>query len=161
MEKFANMEKEKKINIKEADSDNEIKRIWEIRNHPELRKVSINQKEINLIDHIKWFEEKYLKNKKNKCFVLNADNQTMGYCRLDLNDNNEYMVSIALDPTLQGRGLGTKLLQEAIKLLNTDKTILAEVKTGNKPSLKLFQKNNFEIYDKNKDYIHFRYTTKK
>ncbi|MCD4761441.1 GNAT family N-acetyltransferase [bacterium] len=145
MDSLNNKYKIKPIN-KEAS-----KRIWEIRNHPLMRKVSNNSKIIPFNQHSQWFKKKYFSNNLNKCYILIKRNKTeaIGYCRFDFNANhNAYQISIALDPDYHGKKLGNKLLSESIKQLSPKKNILAEIKKSNIVSLKLFQKNNFQIYKK-------------
>ncbi len=120
----------------------DTERIWEIRNHPLSRKESLNTEKIPLADHISWFSAKYLANSKDNCYVLEVGNKTVGYCRLDF-QNDKYIVSIAIDPDHHGKGLGTFLLGESLRQLSPGKTILATVKKDNPASLRIFEKNGF------------------
>lgn len=140
-----------KSNIRLATND-DITRIWEIRNNPLIRNQSIDKREIDLESHKLWFEETYINNEKNKCFVAEIEKDIVGYCRFD--DNEDHIrVSIAIHPDHQGKGLGNELLNTSLKFLHTPKKIKAEVKIDNIPSLKLFEKNNFFI--KNQDRENF------
>jgi len=134
------------------------KRIWEIKNHRLNRKYSYNRGDIEFSEHVKWFKNKYFDNKKNVCFVLNIkDAGIVGYCRFDL-DNNIYLVSIALDPDYQSRGLGHRLLSNSLnKIIIDNKNIIAKTKLDNIPSIKLFKKNNFKIYKKDKNNCYLKY----
>lgn len=124
---------------------NDSRRIWEIRNHPLARQNSGSPEEIPFEKHDHWFENKYFKDSNNICFVLEKEKNVIGYCRFDVDENDRYIVSIALDHDWQGKGLGQILLSESLKKLGEDKEILATVKKGNPSSLKLFQKNNFQL----------------
>lgn len=153
------------------------KRVWQIRNHPLIRKYSNNPESIVLEKHQQWFEDKYFKGQPNYCFVLESrqameQGKTIGYCRFDLTpsnnfserkiaakqhltgvnkQNNAYVISIALDVDFQGRGLGSFLLSASLKKVKSDKSVLAEVKKDNMPGLKLFKKNNFEIISQDQE----------
>lgn len=142
--------------VKRKDS----KRIWGIRNSPLVRQNSNNSKEIFFVDHNKWFKEKYFSKKNNYCFILEDENRkVIGYCRFDFSENdNAFIISIALDPDYHRKGLGSFLLAEAIKKLLIKKDILAEVKKNNFPSLKLFQKNNFMIYNEDENNYYLKYS---
>ncbi len=131
--------------------------IWRIRNHPLMRRQSGSQEEIPLEKHNLWFENQYFKGRDNYCFVLQKDGLVVGYCRFDSDHNNQHVVSIALDPDYQGKGLGYLLLNGSLKKLRIKTDVLATVRRGNKPSLKLFSRSNFEIYNKDKKNIFFRY----
>ncbi len=123
-------------------SNEDAKRIWEIRNHPASRQESLNQNEIPLNDHLSWFKNKYFENQNNACFILGHREMIVGYCRLD-SENNSYAVSIAIDPDYHGKGLGTILLSESLRQLDTNKVVLATVRKDNPASLRIFEKNGF------------------
>ena len=125
--------------------------IWEIRNHPSVRVISDHPEAIPFENHSIWFKEKYFSGQDNHCFVLaTSDNKVIGYCRLDLDkEKNYYIVSIALAPDFQGKGLGKNLLSESLCNFGDDKIIFAEIHKNNIRSIKLFEKNGFLI--KNED----------
>ncbi|MDE2001830.1 MAG: GNAT family N-acetyltransferase [Patescibacteria group bacterium] len=126
----------------------DAERIWEIRNDPEARRRSNSQEVIPLEKHLPWFNDKYFSESGNRCFVLrdDKDGRAIGYCRFD-KSGHDYAVSIALDSRYQGKGLGNLLLRDGLEGMNgVPGDILAEIQKDNAPSLKIFQKNNFEIY---------------
>ena len=125
------------------------KRIWEIRNHPISRKYSGNSEKIFFARHNLWFKNKYFNGQDNYCFVLKSkDGLVVGYCRLDLdNINNYYIISIAIDPNHHGQGLGHRLMRDTLsQFARWRKGIFAEIKKENLGSIRLFQKNNFKIF---------------
>lgn len=137
--------------------ENDAKAVWEIRNSPESRKRSNNAGEVSLESHMKWFRNKYLFGRDNSCFVMrdNSAGRVVGYCRFDLSEG-AYLVSIALDPSYHGKGLGYFLLSGAIsKFGHPGKVILAEIQKDNAPSMSIFLKNNFRTYkeDNNNFYL--------
>ncbi len=130
------------------------RRIWEIRNQPSARQVSGTKDSFSFESHQAWFQDKYFSNKKYYCLVLTVENQVVGYCRFDIGEtDNDYVISIALDAAFQGRGFGSTLLSDAIKLFSTlekNKTITATVDISNKRSMKLFIKHQFKVFQRNK-----------
>lgn len=148
-------EREKEFKVATAQRL-DSKRVWEIRNHPLVRQTAHSQEEIPFEQHDRWFENKYFKETNNRLFVLKDADKVIGYCRFDFDkEHNSYLVSIALDTEYQGKGLGHKLLSQALQQLDVPQEILAEVRKGNEISVKLFEKNNFQIYkeDKNTFYL--------
>ncbi|NUM25121.1 MAG: GNAT family N-acetyltransferase [Candidatus Buchananbacteria bacterium] len=138
----------------QADS----RRVWEIRNHPQVREVSGNPQAFSFESHNAWFENKYFSAGDNRCYVLEVAEVVSGYCRLDFDQQKKwYVISIALDPELQGRGLGNYLLQEVIKNFDRQVKIFAEIKKTNAPSLKLFEKNGFKIFDEDENNFYLNY----
>jgi len=130
--------------IKQDDSQ----RIWEIRNHPMVRENSNGSEIIDFEKHDAWFQKKYFSGSDNHCYILEKKaGYIIGYCRYDYNSQYKaYLISIALDPEYHGKGFGKYLLSESLKQFNKG-DIVAEIKKENMPSVKLFQKNDFNIYD--------------
>ena len=150
------MEQEQNNYIIRPIKKNDSKRIWQIRNHPLAREHSNNPEPISFKNHQKWFEKKYFSKEKNFCFVLERQSKAIGYCRFDLGkESNFYIISLALDVNEQGRGLGNFLLSYSLKKIKISQPILAEVRIGNMPGLKVFQKNNFKVLrqDQEKYYL--------
>lgn len=134
------------------------RRIWGIRNHPEVRRNSGNSKVIPFANHLKWFETKYFKEPGNFCFVLEEKNRVIGYCRFDFKKEDDfYEISIALDPEYHGRGLGHRLLSEALILFPSGEKIMAEIKKSNFPSQKLFEKNKFVLNSEDDENYYYMY----
>lgn len=138
------------------------RRIWEIRNHPDVRAYTNNPEEFDFASHVQWFEKKYFSGELNECFVLETANnaRVIGYCRYDWEpEESYYIISIALDPDHHGHGLGHLLLSESLRQFNSKGKIRqpegvalkkegrlmiwAEIKRDNVRSIKLFGKNNF------------------
>lgn len=135
--------------------------IWQIRNHPVVRRYSNNQKEFFFKQHNVWFENKYFNSKENYCFVLeNNKGKVIGYCRYDLDDNDNYITSITIHPDYHGRGLGNILLRDTIKeLKQANRTIFASILKINIASVKLFQKNHFIIYKEDEKNYYYKYVS--
>jgi len=153
------MNKNNRGNIRRVRKE-DSKRIWEIRNSPIVRQNSNNPQKISLANHNKWFEEKYFSGKNNHCFILEDKNKRLiGYGRFDFSENdNAFIISIAIEPGCHGKGLGSYLLAESIKKFQIKRDVLAEVKKNNLPSLKLFQKNNFSICNEDENNYYLRYS---
>jgi ribosomal protein S18 acetylase RimI-like enzyme len=151
----------KKFGIKNKDKvkigkifPEDVKKIWEIRNHLKNRSNFNNSNFIPFEDHKKWLEKKYFQNKKNICYALRKKEAMVGYCRFDWNaDRESYIISIAMDPENQSRGLGNKLLSGSLGRIKG--TVLAKVKKENQASIKLFEKNNFKKNKETKDNLEY------
>ncbi len=139
--------------VKRGDS----KRIWEIRSHPASQKYS-HTFNTPFEQHNLWFEKKYFLDSENYCYVLENEKSIIGYCRFDINTkNNNYFVSIAVDPDYHNKGLGHKLLSESLKEIITEKDIVAEVPKINISSIKLFKKNNFKECMEDEENYYLKY----
>ncbi|MDP2586987.1 MAG: GNAT family N-acetyltransferase [Candidatus Komeilibacteria bacterium] len=133
------------------------KRVWEIRNNFLTRQNSNEQSVIPFENHQPWFIKKYFSYKDNKLVIIETNGQVAGYLRFDSEEGKGYVVSIALDPVWQGKGLGSVLLTDGLRLIKTDQLIMAQVKKFNPASLKLFQKCGFQIVreDENSHYLSY------
>ncbi|MFA4941241.1 MAG: GNAT family N-acetyltransferase [Patescibacteria group bacterium] len=142
---------------KEEDS----KRVWEIRNQPISRKYSNNSEKIPFEKHMLWFSKKYFSERCNYCFVLeNKEGVVIGYCRLDFNnDLGNYIISIALDADFQGKGFGNYFLYEVLRKFSESREIFAEIQKNNIASIKLFKKNNFEIYKEDEENYYLKFSS--
>jgi len=148
------MEEYKIRKVEEKD----IERIWEIRNHEMVRKHSGNQEIISWENHQKWFYKRYFENKNNFCYVLKDKKNIAGYCRFDYDkEEKAYVVSIAINPENQSKGLGSQLLSQSLKKLRNKKNIpvLAEIKKDNATSIKLFERNDFKKYKESKNVCYY------
>lgn len=130
------------------------RRVWEIRNTPQSRQVSINQDEVPWEKHEPWFKRKYIEDTANACFVLDYGGETAGYCRFD-SENDSFRVSVALDPAYHGKGFGSLFLIEACAQFGKDKNLVAEIKNGNESSVKIFEKAGFHITREDDMYSYF------
>lgn len=146
---------DKNITIRKANRE-DAKSIWLIRNSPLARRSSPTTKKINFTSHKTWFKNKYFNQYQNYCFVMEKNKTVSGYCRFDFK-NNQHWVSIAIKPGYQGKGLGSVLLNQALKKINKSKEILAEVKFDNESSIKIFLKNKFEIYRQDNKFFYLKH----
>lgn len=125
----------------------DAKDILKIHNNPLSVVYFYNQEKISLSSHLKWFKLQYFSGLNNYCFVLRVSQIVAGYCRFDYREGKR-LISIAVDPEFQSRGLGSLLLRSAIEKLPDKTPLEAEVKLSNPISLKLFLKLGFKVYKK-------------
>ena len=123
----------------------DMRRVWKIRNSPDVRILSFDTKYIPFATHKLWFKER-IDNRNNHCYVLEISRgkqlHIIGYIRY-LFEKKSYIVSIAIDLEFRGKGYGFYLLSKTLSILNTKKTILANIKKGNFVSIRLFSKVGF------------------
>ncbi len=134
---------------------NDAQRLWEIRNEPESRAVAASQETIPMAQHTAWFDSKYFKQNNNFCFVGEIDENVVGYCRFD-SDNDRYLVSIAVASSMHGKGVGTLLLRQSIEQLQTSKPIHAEVRKHNTVSIKMFERVGFKKVSEDDQNIYYQ-----
>ena len=122
--------------------------IWEWRNDPITRKMSVNSEKVSWEEHTSWYE-KVLLDKCRKIYLGVESGIPIGVVRFDKSDNENYVyeVSITISPENRGKGFGKQLLNNGIRRLYKEvrncKFIRAEVKKDNKSSNKLFKSCGF------------------
>ena len=124
--------------------------IYKIRNNPNVRKFSSNQKKISKKEHINWF----FKNKNKYIFIIKYKNKSVGFIRA--NDKNEPYLSWAIESKFRGKNLGSISLKLFLKKTKF-KTCFALIDEGNIPSLVMVIKNNFKFKFKKKKFIQFQF----
>lgn len=143
------------VNVRRAHEEDSL-RIWEIRNHPDIRKVSNNTGKIEFENHDNWFQKKYFYENNNFCFIADYGGEIVGYCRFDhKKEQDVYIVSIAIDPGHHGKRFGGYLLAGAIAQAAITKNIIAQVFKENIISAKLFLRNGFEIYKEDENVVFY------
>lgn len=150
--------KTEKIKIRLVSQDDE-KRIWEIRNNPEVRNVSGDSRIIKLEQHHKWFAKRLKSNAENFLVVVDVSNKTIGYARIDKDVSTDlWRVSIAMEKSIRGRGVGTALLNK-LKGINhgNKRDLLAEVRKENVGSIKFFESNGFTICEEDDKFVRLVY----
>jgi ribosomal-protein-alanine N-acetyltransferase len=79
------------------------------------------------------------------CWVLNLDQQVIGYGVMSVVVDESHILNICVDPKWQGKGLGIKLLRRLLKLARQHgaETAFLEVRIGNKAAIGLYEKLGF------------------
>ena len=85
--------------------------------------------------------------------VIEYQGQVVGFCILQPVLDEANLLLMAIDPTLQGKGLGFQLLDASITMLkNNPIQIFLEVRESNTPAIKLYEKAEFHQIDLRKNY---------
>lgn len=134
----------KKIAIRKADSkDLETSFNWA--NDPEVRSQSYNQNQINLSDHIKWFNNQMI-NPKSYFYILELEGNPVAQIRFQVN-GEEAVLGYLADKSIRSKGLGTNILSAGIEKFIQDfdgpVKIIGFVKASNIPSQRSFEKLPF------------------
>jgi [ribosomal protein S18]-alanine N-acetyltransferase len=98
-------------------------------------------------------------------FVLETDNQIIGYIGFRAIDDQAEMMNFAINPNKQKQGNGSKLLNYSIEYLQNlgVKKISLEVRVSNENAIKLYEKNGFikshtrkNYYEKEDAYVYIK-----
>ncbi|WP_027187359.1 UDP-2,4-diacetamido-2,4,6-trideoxy-beta-L-altropyranose hydrolase [Desulfovibrio cuneatus] len=92
-------------------SETDMNALYTIANNPAVRSLFFSPQQISLMEHKLWFENRLSKREEEPFYLATLkDSQTvLGYVRFDKKNNN-FFVSIALDPRWQKLGLSGHIL---------------------------------------------------
>ncbi len=130
-------------------SGQDARNLWQWRNEPETREASFTTEPIAFDDHVRWLEAKL---RDRNVFILIAvgqDGVEIGYVRLDVHGDAIEM-SLSLDRTHRGRGLGARAIRAATEFAVDTlgiQRVIARVKAGNAASLGAFRSAGFSPSD--------------
>lgn len=85
--------------------------------------------------------------------VIEYQDKVVGFCILQPVVDEANLLLMAIDPSLHGKGLGFKLLEASIDLLNNNPIqIFLEVRESNIAAIALYEKSGFHQIDMRKNY---------
>lgn len=137
----------KKLSFRKAnDSDCRFAYNW--RMHPVARAVSRNQDEFSYDSHCGWFS-KVLENPDMMLYFVLEGERRVGQIRFDTKGEDAVEISVSIDPELYGKGYGTQIVAEGsrffLRTYSSIKTIIAEIKSDNVVSIKVFEKSGYRL----------------
>jgi spore coat polysaccharide biosynthesis predicted glycosyltransferase SpsG/L-amino acid N-acyltransferase YncA len=136
--------------------------VLNLRNQHESIAASRNPSEITMTEHESWFKNRLELTQTQPFWIFRDSKNVIGYVRLDNSSDfkNCFEISISISKDLHNKGIGTKILNQALNKLSINfalKRIIARINLNNTNSIKLFKKagftyltaeNGFEIYEK-------------
>lgn len=122
---------------------------WEIllkwRNEPITRQNSFTQEEILEQDHKIWFSNSLI-NPYKEIYILEDNSIPVGTIRSDKTSHNDYILSWNISFNYRGKGYGTEILKLFLK--NKKGKFIAKIKPENIASIKMVEKNEFSLLEK-------------
>lgn len=111
-----------------------------------------------LFDHDAWSErtwwEEFGQRPKREYVVAQpdptgdarVDTEILGYAGIDVNGTTADVMTIAVSPTAQGRGIGRLLLDELIarSVRRGADALMLEVRADNDPAIRLYERSGFD-----------------
>lgn len=106
-----------------------------LKNHPEIKKQSHDQRIIKFDEHIKWMTDT-LKDPGKSIWIIEKDEEFVGVIRDELVDSI-HLLTYAIMPRFQGYGIGKQALKQRVQML--DKSYMVEIKKNNIASIKMVE----------------------
>ena len=90
----------------------------------------------------------------SECFIYEENEEIVGFIIADIFEDRSEIIDVAVDVMYRNKKIGDKLVKYVVDLSkeNGCESITLEVKVTNKPALKLYKNNNFEIVSIRKKY---------
>ncbi len=130
----------------------DVETLWRWRNDPEVRSVSLDETRIPFESHQRWMNRR-LDDPNTILWVWeDFDGRPVGLVRFELREENpaSALISIIVDQTRRGRGLGAVLIVAACDKLTEGSAIeqiVAQIKPGNAPSERAFRAAGFQLIE--------------
>lgn len=101
-----------------------------------------------------WSRQQFIESLNSyQCTVIESQNRVVGFCILQPVLDEANLLLMAVDPKMQGQGLGYELLSASIeKLENQPVQIFLEVRESNKAAIGLYEKTGFHQIDLRRNY---------
>jgi RimJ/RimL family protein N-acetyltransferase len=119
----------------------DAKQLYQWANDADVRAQSLQSDAITWTSHIEWFHQK-LQHPTSRLYIYYLKEQPLGNLRLDLFDG-KYKISYLIDAEFRGKGFGRRIIEDSINISN--KTLVADVKTNNNASNKVFERLSFQL----------------
>ncbi len=120
--------------------------LWRWRNDPDTRRASLDQREIPLEEHARWFEDT-LSRADRRLYLATVDGADVATARLDVSER-EAVVSITVAPEHRGQHLAAPVLaalaQQAADGLGIAR-LVAQVRPENVASRRAFERAGFRV----------------
>lgn len=125
--------------------EDDVLRLWEWSNDPEVRRQSFDEAPIDWTDHVSWFAAR-LQDPRSSMFVIESPaGDPVGVVRFAADEGGSAVVSIAISSDARGAGLGNKAIRAAcLQMRNKGVSrVYAFIKPDNAASIGAFTRAGF------------------
>jgi RimJ/RimL family protein N-acetyltransferase len=95
-----------------AATREDVYAIWRLRNSPDVRAVSRRQHSLDPVEYAQEIREA-MESAQSPVFSVVIGDKVAGYVRINPRCGDEFEIGIAIDKSLRGRGVGTRVIAEA------------------------------------------------
>tara|TARA_R110000824_G_scaffold219743_2_gene406728 strand:- start:1907 stop:2347 length:441 start_codon:yes stop_codon:yes gene_type:complete len=132
--------------------------IFDWRNDEAARKASASSDPLDWLEHCEWLQSRLETSSSEKVFMAEEnEGHPVAYGRILHRPKNMATISICVDPSLRGQGIGTrviKLLRD--KIIKGKRTPVAIIKDTNIISQQAFIANGFRLRKRRLGWLEFR-----
>ncbi len=136
---------------------NDAEDIWTWRNSDEAYKYYKNPQRQSLEEHISWMC-RAVADAETILWIVEEGSLSVSHVRVDTISHCDSAISIVVDGTRQGEGIGKRSLSlaiEQLRQLDSTKQVFAEIHRDNKTSCGLFKSAGFEPHSQSGPFLKF------
>lgn len=144
------------INYTDCSQD-QLKEIFDLRNHPDMRKWAANPVELSWDNHLRFVNS--LKGDKDRVYLaIYMGTKLIGSYNLHIVEGTTWERGLFSSPGMQGKGLTPEWESQILQSLPRErfKEIVAEVKTNNPRSIHYHKKMGFIETGRDDEYIYYK-----
>lgn len=125
--------------------EGDLRRLWEWSNDPTVRRQSFDSSPIEWDDHVSWFKGRQEDPRSSIYIVESPPGLPVGVVRFAADDDGSAVVSIAIDPSARGTGVGSNALRVACARVRGEgvSRVYAFIKPDNASSIGAFTRAGF------------------
>jgi len=136
------------LNVRYAQLEDELV-LLEWANDLTTRQNAFSQGQISMATHNVWFNDHLCNTDGCHFYIVETqDGVALGQVRFERHDQS-WEVHFSVSPIFRGRGLGRRILEAALSKFRgigvTCTVVFGQVKSGNRPSCRVFESMGFEI----------------
>ena len=136
------------IKIRPAKAE-DIKKVFDLSNDPEVRAHSIRTKPISWQEHQLWFTDRIAKTAEP--FYIVEDPNGSFIAQVRLGPLSDPVISLSISKSFRGQGLAAEIIKQCSQKCRY-RRIYAVIKKGNLASLKAFQKAGYKPFKEDAEY---------
>jgi UDP-2,4-diacetamido-2,4,6-trideoxy-beta-L-altropyranose hydrolase len=126
----------------------DCRQLWILANDPVTRAASFTDGPIDWSTHVEWFDRVLKSNHRHLFVAENAEGDFAGQIRFDI-EQVEAVVSVAIDPSKRGHGLGAALIhagtQRCLDEVPSVTVVHAFIRKSNEVSVAVFTKGGYRL----------------
>lgn len=138
--------------------EEDMRDIWEWRNHRDVRKNSFNTAVVPWDEHQRWFEQK-MSDSRCRIYIARRREEKIGVIRFEP-EGKGAQVSVHLNPACLGQGLGYRVIRAGTEQFLKEigaVTVIARIIKKNEASVKAFMKAGYRCFSEDKEVVTYGY----
>ena len=138
--------------------EEDMRDIWEWRNHPAVRGNFFNTAAVSWEEHQKWFQER-MSDSHCRIYIARRGEEKVGVIRFEP-EGKGAQVSVHLNPVCLGQGLGSRVIRAGTRRFLKEQAaqpVIARIIKRNVASVKAFTKAGYRCLSEDEEVVTYGY----